>query len=116
MVQSKFYPAVAYGTLVVDAYLALAAVATRATPREVHRYLPPFGLVGESEASRFLVLLVATWTAILALGCLRASDEHRERPHAAAVLWFVLVLAVVWLALVLPWLVGLFWQWFLWGR
>jgi hypothetical protein len=87
----RFYPAVAYGTLVVDAYLALASVATKATPREGHRYLPPFGFVVASEASRFLVLLVATWTAILALGCLSVSGEQRERPHAAAVLWFVLV-------------------------
>jgi hypothetical protein len=113
---TRFYTAVAYGTLVVDAYLALASVATKAIPREGHRYLPPFGLVGVSEASRFLVLLVATWTAILALGCLRASGEQRERPHAAAVLWFVLVLAVSWLLLMLPVLVELLWEWFVWGR
>jgi hypothetical protein len=112
----RFYPAVAYGTLVVDAYLALASVATRATPREGHRYLPPFGWVGASDASRFLVVVVATWTAILALGCLRASGEQRERPHSAAVLWFVVVLAVVWLSLVLPWLAELVSEWFIWGR
>jgi hypothetical protein len=112
----RFYPAVAYGTLVVDAYLALAAVATKATPREGHRYLPPFGFVGASEASRFLVLVVATWTAILALGCFRAGGEQRERPHSAAVLWFVLVLAVVWLFLVLPLLFELVREWLIWGR
>jgi hypothetical protein len=112
----RFYAAVAYGTLVVDAYLALASVASKATPREGHRYLPPFGWVGASEASRFLVLVVATWTAILALGCLRAGGEQREGPHSAAVLWFVVVLAVVWLSLVLPWLVELFWGWLIWGR
>jgi hypothetical protein len=111
----RFYTAVAYGTLVVDAYLALASVATKATPREGHRYLPPFGFVVASEASRFLVLLVATWTAILALGCLSVSGEQRERPHSAAVLWFVLVLAVVWLFFVLPLLVELVWRWFIWG-
>ena len=114
--RKRFYPAVAYGTLVVDAYLALASVATKATPREGHRYLPPFGFVGASEASRFLVLLVATWTAILALGCLSVSGEQRERPHAAAVLWFVLVLAVVWLFLVLPLLFELVREWLIWGR
>ena len=112
----RFYPAVAYGTLVVDAYLALAALATKAMPREGHWYLPPFGFVVASEASRFLVLLIATWTAILALGCLSVSGDQRERPHSAAVLWFVLVLAVVWLFFVLPLLVELFWQWFIWGR
>jgi hypothetical protein len=111
-----FYTAVAYGTLVVDAYLALASVATKAIPREGRRYLPPFGFVGVSEASRFLVLLVATWTAILALGCLRASGEQRERSHSAGVLWFVLVLAVIWLLLMLPLLVELLWEWFVWGR
>lgn len=105
----------AYATLVVDAYLALASVATKATPREGHRYLPPFGFVDASDTSRFLVVLVATWTAILALGCLSACGEQRERHHSAAVLWFVLVLAVVWLFLVLPLLVELFWQWFIWG-
>jgi hypothetical protein len=114
--RSRFYSVAAYGTLVADAYLALASVATRATPREGHRYLPPFGFVGASEGSRFLVLAVATWTAILALGCLRGSGEHRERPHAAAVLWFVLVLAVVWVVLVLPLLVELVWGWLIWGR
>jgi hypothetical protein len=112
----RFYLAVAYGTLVVDAYLALASVATKAIPREGHCYLPPFGFVVASEASRFLVLLVATWTAILALGCLSVSGDQRERPHSAAVLWFVLVLVVVWLFFVLPLLVELFWQWFIWGR
>jgi hypothetical protein len=74
--RTRFYTAVAYGTLALDAYLALACVATRAIPRDGHRYLPPFGFVGASEASRFVVLSVATWTAILALGCLREGGEQ----------------------------------------
>ena len=61
-------------------------------------------------------MLVATWTAILAFGCLRAGDEQRERPQAAAVLWFGLVLVLVWLFLVLPLLIALAREWFIWGR
>ncbi len=114
--RTTFYTAAAYGTLVVDAYLALASVATKALPREGHRFLPPFGFVGASQASRFVVLLVATWTAILALGCLKASDEKRQRPHSAAVLWFLLVLALIWLLFVLPLLADLVWEWLVWGR
>lgn len=58
----------AYGTLVVDAYLALASIAARTTQNR----LPPFGVVGNSQGSRVVVLLVATGTAALAIGPLRA--------------------------------------------
>ncbi len=113
--RTRFYTAVAYGTLVADAYLALASVATKAMPREGHHYLPPFGWVGVSEVSRILVLFVATWTAILALGCLAASSGPRESPHGGAILWFVLVLGVIWLLVLLPLLIDLLWGWFVWG-
>jgi hypothetical protein len=112
--RTKFYIAVAYGTLVVDAYLALACAATKATPY-VNDYLPPFRLVGGSDASRILVLGVATWTAILATGCLRAPSERREDLHGAGILWFVFVLAFIWLLLLLPLLVSFAWKLFIKG-
>lgn len=110
-----FYTSVAYGTLVVDAYLALACAAIRALPREGHQYLPPFGWIGASEAGRILVLSVATWTAILALGCLRATDAQHERSHAAAVLWVALVLAMTWLLVLVPLITELLRELLVWG-
>jgi hypothetical protein len=113
----RFYTAWAYGTLIVDAYLALASVATRAAP-QVRHYLPPYNWVPVSVAGHFLMLLVATWTAILALGCLRADSEQRESPHATGVLWFVLVLAFIWLLFLFfflpPLLKDLVWKLLLW--
>ena len=95
--RSKFYTALSYGTLVVDAYLALALTATRMMKRGYTSHLPPFGSEGVSEGTRFLVLLIATWTAVLAIGCLRANSAQAESPHAPGTVWFVLVLAIVWL-------------------
>ena len=108
------YTILAYGTLLADAYLALASVATRAMHPEYQRYLPPFG-DAVSEGSRILVLLVATWTAVLALGCLRAGRTEAERSHAPGVLWFVLVLAVIWLVILAPLIVDLSWDLFVRG-
>lgn len=99
--RTTFYTTAAYGTLLADAYLALASVATRMIHPEYQRYLPPFG-DDVSEGSRILVLLVATWTAVLAVGCLRAGRTEAEGWHAPGVLWFVLVLAVIWLVFLLP--------------
>lgn len=110
----SFFTALAYATLVVDGYLALAAVATKVVP-QVRRYLPPFAWLDVSETTRYLVLLVATWTAFLALGCLRPTGSQRDRPHAAVVLWFGLVLAMVWLLLLLPLLVERLREFFVWG-
>ena len=98
-----FFSVVGYGALVVDAYLVLASIAARMMKAEYLAYLPPFGAV---EPSRFVVLLVATWTAVLAIGCLSANDAPSGRRSAPGVLWFVLVLAVAWLVYLTSLLVG----------
>ena len=111
---SKFYTSVAYGTLFVSTYLALVSIASRAGVR----YLPPFGAERVSDASRFLVILVATWMTVLSFGCLRAGRTQAERPYLPGVVWFVLVLGLAWLVVVLPALrlfVDLLWSLFLRG-
>ena len=45
---TKYYTVAAYGTLVVDVYLALVAVATKMDVR----HLPPFGAEGVTDGSR----------------------------------------------------------------
>jgi hypothetical protein len=96
---TKFFTVAAYGTLVIDVYLALAAVATKVDVR----HLPPFGAERVTDGLRFLVLIVATWTATLAIGCLRAG-RGPATTQPASVFWFVLVLGLVWIGLLLPWL------------
>ena len=112
--RTTFYTAAAYGTLLADAYLALASIATRMMRPEYQRYLPPFG-GGASEGSRILVLLVATWTAVLALGCLRTGRAEAKDSHASGVLWFVLVLVLIWLVILLPPAMGALWNLFVRG-
>jgi hypothetical protein len=104
--RTTFYKVVAYSTLFVDAYLALALVATAAMPRPYHHYLPPFGLEGVAAAPRILVLLVVTWTAFLAVGCLGANNRQLQGIELIVVFWVLLLLVIVWLALVLPCIVA----------
>ena len=108
---TTFFKVAAYGTLVVDAYLALAAVATRVDVRD----LPPFGSEPVTDCTRLVVLLVATWTAILAVGCLGTGTGRSERTQTPVVFWFVLVLGLVWLGFLLPWLTDTFWRLFVQG-
>ena len=96
--QTKFFLTVGFGTLVVDAFLVLASIATKMMKREYSGYLLPFGSEG-SEPSRFLVLLIASWTGILAIGCIRSRKTSSD---GAGTLWFVLILAIVWLAYLMP--------------
>lgn len=83
---------------------------------EYSRYLPPFGSEGVGQPSHFVVLCIATWTAILAAGCLRANNAAREREHAPGSLWFILVLAIVWLVYLIPLLVDFLWNLFVQGQ
>ena len=110
-----FFSVVGYGTLVVDAYLILASIAAPMMEAQYRAYLPPFGSAEFGQPSRFVVLLVATWTAVLAMGCLRANDVQSVRGSAPGVLWFVLVLAIVWLVYLTPLLIGLIWNLFVRG-
>ena len=100
--QTKFYLMVGYGTLILDVYLVLASVATKMMNTQYRHLLPPFGSNGGAEPSRLIVLFVATWTAILAMGCLRANTVQSEGGSAPGTLWFVLVLALVWLVYLVP--------------
>jgi hypothetical protein len=103
--RTTFYKVAAYGTLFLDAYLGLALVATGMMPREGHQYLPPFGFAGVAAPPRNFVLLIITWTALLAVGCLGANSKPLQRVPFAVVFWVLLLLAVIWLAFVLPYLV-----------
>ena len=96
----KFYRAIGYLTLVVDAYLVLASIATRMMKAEYTHFLPPFGSDNGTQPSRVLVLIMATWTAILAVGCLNQSRP--ESNSAPGSLWFIVVLAIAWMSYLMP--------------
>ena len=111
----KFYAALAFGTLAIDVYLALVSVATRMISGKNAAYLLPFASDGVSDGERILMLVVAGWTAVLAIGCLKASDPHNERPFAPGPIWFVVVLVVIWLSYIIPLVVAAFWNLFVYG-
>jgi len=100
--QTKFYLVVGYGTLAVDVYLVLASIANRMMKAEYSHLLPPFGSGGGGEPSRVIVLLIATWTAILAMGCLAAARPKSKDAPAPGSLWFVVVLVLAWLSYLTP--------------
>lgn len=87
------FRAAAYGTLFVDAYLALACVATEMMPREYRYYLPPFGFAGVAATSKLLILIVVAWTAFLAAGCL--SEPNRRLHGLDAYVLFVTLLIML---------------------
>lgn len=95
--RANFYTVLAYGTLLVDAYLALASVAIRMMKREYSSYLLPFRTGEVSGEQRFLVLIIATWTAALAIGCLRLHVAQKSNHTMPGIFWFILILSVVWL-------------------
>ena len=68
---TSFFTFFAYATLLLDTYLVLASVATRMMKDTYTSYLPPFGSVENTERVRFFILIVAAWTAALAIGCLK---------------------------------------------
>lgn len=105
--QMKFFLAVGYGILVVDAYLVLASVASKMMKSQYLGYLPPFGSMGGAQPSNVMVLLIATWTATLAIGCLRTSRSQSNQAPASGSLWFGLVLVIVWLVYLVPMLIDL---------
>ena len=72
----RIFKVAAYWTLIVDAYLALACVATEMMSPEYHDYLPPFGFAGVAATAKFLILIVGGWTALLAI---RGVSEPNRR-------------------------------------
>lgn len=103
----SFYTLFAFATLFVDAYLVLAAVANKMIGGTGSTSLPPFGQEVASEETRLMVLSLATWTAVLAVGCLYkghapSAQAASEQRGMAGVVWFVILLLVVWAAYLLP--------------
>jgi hypothetical protein len=94
----------AYGTLFVDAYLALACVATEAIPREHRYYLPPFGFAGVAATPKVLILIVVAWTAFLATGCLSDPDRGLQGLDAYVLLVTLLIMLTVGVGFVLVFL------------
>lgn len=72
----RFIRITAYITLLLDAYLLLASVATLNMKTQYHSYLPPFGLQSVNALPRALIFLVVGWTALLALGCLLSTNRR----------------------------------------
>jgi len=101
--RTKIYLVMGYGTLIADAYLVLASIATRMMQAEYSHLLPPFGSFNQgNELSRVIVLVIATWTAILAMGCLAAARHKSKDAPAPGSLWFVVVLVLAWLSYLTP--------------
>ena len=72
-----------YLTLLIDAYLLLAMVATSRMKVEYHQWLPPFGFEFAASMPRIVYIWLVAWTGFLALGCLyatkvRATPEKRS--------------------------------------
>jgi hypothetical protein len=65
-------------TLFVDAYLALALLATSKIRPGYGWALPPFGPEGLGSTPVPVVLLVLAWTAFLAVGCLSRCGSHQD--------------------------------------
>jgi len=47
-------------------------------------------------------MLVATWTALLAFGCLTRAGTDEEQPARIGLFWFTLVLVLAWLVYLMP--------------
>ena len=62
-------------TLLIDAYLLLAMVATGRTKAEYHKWLPPFGYEFAASMPRSVYICMFAWTGFLALGCLYATKR-----------------------------------------
>ncbi len=65
-------------TLLFDAYLLLAMVATSRMKVEYHQWLPPYGFEFADAIPRVVFLMLVAWTGFLAVGCLYAT-KSRDR-------------------------------------
>ncbi len=75
----------AIATLLADAYLILALLATQRMKPEYHHYLPPFGTEAARPIPRAAWLVLVSWTAILAVGSLKAATVPRPSRKDAAI-------------------------------
>lgn len=67
-------------TLLFDAYLLLALVATIRMKVEYLYLLPPFGSELARSTPRVVYIWLVAWTGFLALGCLYAT-RRRDQPE-----------------------------------
>ncbi len=72
-------------TLLADAYLILALLATQRMKPEYHHYLPPFGSEAVRPIPRAAWSVWVFWTAILAVGLLKAASVPRPGRSQAAI-------------------------------
>lgn len=68
-------------TLLFDAYLLLAMVATDVMKVQYHWMLPPFGFEFAASTPRIVYIGLVVWTGFLAVGCLQptSSGEQPEK-------------------------------------
>ncbi len=102
MMRSKFYTILGFGTLLIDTYLVLTSIASRMMNAEYREHLPLFGPESDLASSPFMVLIIATWTALLAIGCIRADRKTPEDSNTPALIPFVLILGLVWIGHLWP--------------
>ena len=92
----------AYVTLLADTYLVLASLASRMMKEAYSSYLLPFSGDRNPDKTDLMVLIIATWTAVLVVGCLSSRRRSSNDNYSAAVVWIVLVLAIPWLFVLIP--------------
>lgn len=91
------FSVIAYATLLADAYLVLASLASRVMKVGYASNLLPFYADKSSDGSLLVVLVITTWTAVLALGCLSWRRGSSGESVSVVGIWVCLVLAVPWL-------------------
>ena len=79
-----------------DALLVLAATASQMMQEKFRYLLPPLGNEN-GDPTRFSVLVVATKTGVLAIGCLTTRRKESDSVSIAAIFPFLLILVVGWL-------------------
>ncbi len=113
--RTSVWTMLAYGTSLVDAYLALASVASRMMENTSSSYLPPINSEANTEGTRFFTLMVATCTAAIALGCLWMCRPPTDGIHAAGAAWFVALCSTTWLTYLSPFATGILKHLFFYG-
>ena len=113
--KTSLWTILAHATLLVDAYLVLASIASQMMKNTYRTYLPPFDRVDNIEGARLFTLIVATWTAVLAMGCLKMRRVPSDSAYSAGIVWVVLLLSVVWLMYLTPAIIDVSRNLFLYG-